>query len=596
MLGLAEELFQKEKNQRFSNYFWPFLEELRELKIFSDHDVIIAEKSLGKDCSEAMAAFFLYLFQAARKGHVCVLLNEEFCNPQPLDLWTQRYLEEFGENCKERLKIVSDKYIKLLFQGLKQWKERDFTVANRQIFKEENQHYYFSKNWSIEGNLIKSVQKFSRSIPLLSIDENGIENELKELESSSILLAEQAAVIRTASKQTLNFLIGGPGTGKTYTAAHLVRLLSEYVECRGNYFQVAMAAPTGKAAAQLQASLNRFLPDSEIQAQTLHKLLDVSKRKRGELRLLDADLILVDEASMIDIQIMSYLFSALKPGSRLLLIGDPHQLPPVEIGGAFLALLSSAENLQPLAKCMRAEFQTIVSLSDAINTGDCKAAVHWTKTERSVVDFYPLKSDRDILKLAERHHVFESFQSPHEALSSLEESRFLSPLRKGVFGVDRVNDLLFEELRKKRKRSEAIWIPIMILRNHYGLGLFNGQMGVLLASSHGTSPEQIQGSRDAFAYFLAGNDEGIRKIPAVLLPEFEWAFCISVHKSQGSEFQHVLFLLPDGAEVFGRELLYTGVTRAKKKLTLIGEDAVFESMVAQKSTHVSAMASRMQKE
>jgi len=157
----------------------------------------------------------------------------------------------------------------------------------------------------------------------------------------------------------------------------------------------------------------------------------------------------------------------------------------------------------------------------------------------------------------------------------------LTPLRKGLLGIDVLNQLFFEAALSRSSRSNCFFAPIMIQNNDHRSGLFNGEVGLLVKTRPATGHFQHKLNQNDYAVFASksGEAQDVRKIPALLLPKFDYAYCLSIHKSQGSEFDHVLLLLPEGAEQFGREALYTGVTRARQKLEVWGNGVIIQRMI-----------------
>lgn len=357
------------------------------------------------------------------------------------------------------------------------------------------------------------MQKKLENIPLSSspCDEPPLNKGLLEGQRKAILFA-------LCSSFTL--LTGGPGTGKSFTIAELIK---SYRALFGPDKLIALAAPTGKATQHLQPLLEG-LP---IKLATLHRLLDVYKQPLLEPEdkvPLIYDLIVIDEASMIDLPLMARLLTHLKKGAKLVLVGDPEQLPPVGFGQPFIDLLALyPDHVKRLTECLRSDRKEILELAAAIRAG-----------QEPVL---PLLAWPPLLEPVHYGSTIE------EALSRQGESRILTPLVEGPFGSRQLSAKLF--------RQNPGIAPIIVTENDFKQGLYNGQLGV----------------RDATkAYFKTST--GIQSFMLADLPAFELAYAISVHKAQGSEFDDVFLILPPGSEAFGKELLYTAVTRAKKRLRL----------------------------
>ena len=382
----------------------------------------------------------------------------------------------------------------------------------------EKNRIYLRRNWECEYRFLTHMKRFKSQLPSYTLPLTWLEAELDKEQ----LNFEQKRAILKAAKGSLTLITGGPGTGKTYTAATLIRLFSE-----GGLKEIAVAAPTGKATANLRASLGLIAEKCTIK--TLHSLL--------KSEWLYADLILVDESSMIDAELMAKLFSAVKPGARLVLLGDKDQLPPIESGNFFADLAQDQHLVSELKTCLRIELQEIIDLASQVKNG-------------IPITAHPLPNLKELVG-----------QIVHERID------VLTPLRKGPYGVDHLNKLLYVEHQKRGAKE----IPIIITVNDAYLELFNGDTGLL-------------NQEERIAYFSDG-----RQFAEHLLPHYEYAYVLSVHKSQGSEYEKVLILLPEGSEVFGREMLYTAITRAKKQMTLLAHEGVVEKVVKGHYTRFSGV-------
>lgn len=416
---------------------------------------------MAPEGSESLQRFLANLLKAAREGHLCFPLETGMKLPSYL--------------LKEAL-------------------------------VEKEGHVYLRRNWECEQKFLNHLVRLKNEMPDLVVP--------IEFRLNSSLEPEQKKAILNASKRSLSLICGGPGTGKTFTAATLIRSFLPYLE-------VVVAAPTGKAASNLRRSLEGL-----CMVQTLHSLL--------KKRYLTADLVVVDEASMIDAEMMASLFSAIKEGARLVLIGDKDQLPPVESGNFFSELAGEKELVTMLGRCLRAELQEIVEMAQAVKRGE-------------EVPFSPLP---------ELKYIVEAVLERGACV--------LTPLRHGPWGVQRLNRLLLKEhLLGGGKR-----FPIMIRVNDPILDLYNGDIGELI-------PEEKK------ACF------GEREIPEYQLPHYEYAYVLSVHKSQGSEYDEVIILLPEGSEVFGRQMLYTAVTRAKKRVEIYASEGVLSQILSKREHRFS---------
>jgi exodeoxyribonuclease V alpha subunit len=408
----------------------------------------------------------------------------------------------------------------------------------------------------------------------------------------------QRVAAQTALTQQFTVIAGGPGTGKTTTVARILALLIEQAGTETPV--ILLAAPTGKAAMRLKLSLAEsaeLLPLSESvlsvlprEVVTIHRLLGAMPG-RSEFRYhrenpLPCDVLVVDEASMIDLPLMARLLDALRVDARVILLGDRDQLASVEAGAVlsdFCAGSSpgiSTRAGQPaivhLTKSYRFPDESgIGRLSRLINAGDGEAVLDLLKS-----GLYPDVCWRQpppagafagtlMEAAAQGYAAYAGSKSPVEALDALDRFRVLAPHREGRHGVGNLNRLIESGLSRSVRAGLPFCLrkPVMVTSNNYYLGLYNGDTGIMSATEAGEGTE---------VYFPAPEvGDGVRRISTLRLPRFETAFALTVHKTQGSEFDNVLLILPDQmSEVLSRELLYTAVTRARKRVEIWGDEEV----------------------
>ncbi|WP_035373119.1 exodeoxyribonuclease V subunit alpha [Pseudoduganella violaceinigra] len=439
----------------------------------------------------------------------------------------------------------------------------------------------------------------------------------------------QKIACAVAARGALAVITGGPGTGKTYTVARLLALLFAVEGAHAGQLRVALAAPTGKAAARLkqaiddaldklEASLGGALPLRALAermggARTLHSLLgarpDTRAFRHNAGNPLDVDVLIVDEASMVHLEMMAALLDALPAGARLILLGDKDQLASVEAGSVLGDLCHDAQaggyGTATAAFVAAASGQTIPSeflgnagalaqqtvmlrqsrrfggpigqLALAVNSGDAEAA-------RAVLRaggggqllWNEAAQPEDMLRLAtEGYRPFLALvrqgrgAASHDAwaagvLQAFEGFRLLCAVREGEWGVSGLNEAIAQRLEEqallKRRGDWYVGRPVMVTRNDYATGVYNGDIGLVLPD-----PERPASLR---VYF---SDAGqVRSVLATRLRNVETAFAMTVHKSQGSEFRHTVLVLPrEASSVLARELVYTGITRARERFTLL---------------------------
>lgn len=512
------------------------LETLFQKNYFSYVDLAFAEKFSVDEDEKALLA---YLFLASRKGHLTIHVGETL-SPDPTS-----FLEDDTELCG-------------LIASIKRAVLKAPQIVQRGSF------YYLKSNFENEQKFLTLIHDLRSQKPEILID---IQNEISGL---PLLPLQKKAVIH-AVENSFTVLVGGPGTGKTYTAAHF---LAHFWKCLSNekkaHFEVAIAAPTGKAASHLQMGLKKILKDetlfSHLESSTLHSLLGIRQERdlfQEAPKFLTHDLVIVDESSMIDVKVMLQLLSSMKKGARLLLIGDPYQLPPVEAGSLFADLCDVVDPIE-LQECMRSELHEIITLASKIKNESPNQVIEYMKETDVLIEC----SEESLLKLVE-----EKFYIPkNDDYTHFLKFRMLSPLRKGCFGVDTFNQLCFKRLKEKSKGKFVA--PILLTESDYKNELFNGETGLLIFNQDGKPNHAVFGSRE-----IAFKD----------LPRFEYAYLLSVHKSQGSEFDEVLLLMPEGASHFGKELFYTAVTRAKKKIQVVGKLPVLQACLQKNSRRFSSI-------
>lgn len=450
-----------------------------------------------------------------------------------------------------------------------------------------------------------------------------------------------AAAVAISSRTAV--ISGGPGTGKTTTVA---RILAALVQSASEPMLIELAAPTGKAAARLTESLGEAIAQLDLtdaqrammpdQAKTLHRLLgaqpDSRRLRHHQKNPLMSDVLIVDEASMIDLPMMAALIDALPEKAILILLGDKDQLASVEAGAVLGDICRFAEagytpqrrqmleamtgcvlpdkspeypvNVQDHLCLLRKSFRFdagsgIGQLATAVNNGDVRETMAVLRGQRSDVRYVPLEDEDGYAQvLTDTMKAYQPFLSrvkqhaePAAVLEAFSQFRLLCALREGPFGVEGLNErierLLHQQGHIRRPvihRHRAYHgKPVMISRNDSPLGLFNGDIGIMLT-------DENHELRVCFRL----PDGTIKSIRPNRLPAHETAYVMTVHKSQGSEFAHTALVLPvQPSPLVSRELLYTALTRAKQFLTIYSREECVKRAVKTPTQRYSGLSERL---
>lgn len=450
--------------------------------------------------------------------------------------------------------------------------------------KGEERRIYSSIYYYLELNTAKMLHDLS--VPY-EIDEIILDHRLKKLEKNSNLQLDdmQREAVKEAARNGVFILTGGPGTGKTTAINMMIR----YFDSEG--YDILLAAPTGRAA-------KRMTEATGYEARTIHRLLEVNGNpeaetkngfERNEMNPLEADVIIIDEMSMVDIHLMHALLRAVPVGTRLIFVGDANQLPSVGPGSVLKDMLSSGcFPTVVLERIFRqAQESDIVMNAHKIQKGEPVLLDNKSR------DFFFLKRMDPNVIIAVLLQLVQK-KLPKYVDASPYDIQVLTPMRKGNLGVERLNEILQKYLnpadpsKNEKQYGDRIFREgdkIMQIRNNYqleweittkygipvdkGTGVFNGDMGIVRIVNTYNETLTVE------------YEEGKKVIyPFELLDELEHAYAVTIHKSQGSEYPAVVMPILTGPELLmNRNLLYTAVTRAKKCVTIVGNDQMVQSMI-----------------
>ena len=505
------------------------------------------------------SGIFYTLLQSVQEGHV--------------------YLEE---------NVLSERAAQLLEVELKDIEKylMDLAMAKKVVLKQDGEkvRVYPAQYYYMEMNTARMLKELN-----INYDEPDdlIRRRIDKLEeeTESTLDEQQKRAVAEAVKHGIFILTGGPGTGKTTTINAMIRyFLSEGMDIR-------LAAPTGRAA-------KRMTETTGYEAQTIHRLLEVNGSPeesskggfgRNQDNPLETDVVIIDEMSMVDLALMHALLSSVVPGTRVIFVGDRNQLPSVGPGKVLQDLIEShAFPVMMLTRIFRqAQESDIVVNAHRINAGE------EVRLDNKSRDFFFLKrQDADVIISVILTLIQKKL--PRYVKAKMTDIQVLAPMKKGLLGVERLNRILQQYLNppsvKKQEKEYGerlfrVGDKVMQTKNNYqleweiatkyglvvdkGVGVFNGDIGIVTAIH--TYDETVSVEFD---------EKTKVKYPFKMLDELELAYAITIHKSQGSEYPAVVIpLLAGPRQLYCRNLLYTAVTRAKKCVTLVGNETVFREMI-----------------
>ena len=418
---------------------------------------------------------------------------------------------------------------------------------------------------------------------------------------------EQQRAIEIALTRRFALVTGGPGTGKTHGVARILTALAQAAHAQGERLRIALAAPTGKAAARLGESLRAQLAKLDLpeavaaqlprDAQTVHRLLGISpwrlQPRFDRTAPLPFDVVVVDEVSMVDLPLMAKLVTAIPESARLILLGDPDQLSAVEAGNVLGALVDAA-NTGALGDCHVALTRshrfgaesTLGALATSITHGDAEAALRALARTDTVALVEDAPPTRLVDGAAEAYRPIIDASDHATALHAARGFRVLTALRHGTSGCLALDRAIAQRMQRMlgTRADEKWWRGrlVLVTANRPELGLFNGDTGVVWPEADGSLK----------VWFEAGDGTPRAFAPAVL-PPHEGAFAMTVHKAQGSEFERVALVTGPDSAVLTRELLYTGVTRARSGLALYSTPETLQRGIANRTFRMSGLADRL---
>lgn len=447
----------------------------------------------------------------------------------------------------------------------------------------EGDHVYLQRYWRAEQRISETL---TDRIGHLSLGGHRPDVDLS-------LDAVQRTAVESVMVNRVTIITGGPGTGKTHTIAHVLRALNGP---GGSGPSVALAAPTGKAAARMKQAiaLSGVFPSDEtggvdrMEATTLHRLLGpvpgtVTTFRRNAESLLPHDVVIVDESSMVDVAMLDALLKALRPDARLVLVGDADQLASVAAGNALADLVSS--QVVPTVRLSHNYRNRggIPLLAQAIRDGDAHRVDELLVQQGDLHRFEVGDRLPELVRewLADWGASVRKAAAAGDitrALSAVERVRVLCAHRRGRFGVEQWSSHVMTQVRPGRGPF-PLGQPMMVTKNHVAPGLYNGDTGVVV---------------DLAGEVRVAFENDIVVAPDRLGTEAVAAYCLTIHKAQGSQFGRVVVVLPDAqSRILTRELLYTAVTRARSEVAIVGSREALHAALERRISRPSGLASRL---
>lgn len=554
----------------------------------------ISRKETGQNALISLTAGLLT--EAVAQGHVC------------LNLWQ---LPECASPLKAFLPDDPETWAAELQAAKTIGKPGDYTPM---VLTDDGLLYLY-RYWLDERDVATAIR--SRLQAVTELNHETLNQALVDWANPIDGIDWQKVGVAMALSRHLAVISGGPGTGKTTIVLKILQCLEQ----QSADLRIGLAAPTGKAAARLQQSISKH---QVVEVKTLHRLLGVTEHndqgRYNAERPLPLDVLIIDEASMIDISLMAKLMRAMPAKARLILLGDSQQLASVE-SGAVLANLSESEqgaftadfvtqfpslglsatadenpsalltdSFVRLQHSYRFDKDSLVGqLAEHVNAGDAETAIELLSGQPETIWQRP--DERNLLNvLSAGYKAFidavEAKASPLDIIQAFDQFRVLAALKQGPQSVISVNRLMTRFLAQKGWRTNQTFYsgrPIMITQNDYRQQLFNGDIGVILRDHDG----QLK------ACFYFG--EQLRWVGLNRLPAHETVFAMTVHKSQGSEFDAVSILLPEEiSPILNRELLYTAITRAKRSISVLATEHAVRHTIHSRHQRESGLKHQLQ--
>ena len=491
-------------------------------------------------------------------------------------------------NCRVQKENLYTYCRELLGVSTEELEENIIELKVKNQIVEENDWIYLSAFYQAEQNIAERIQILQISNNVKKIE--NIQKELKKIEKNSdIELSEkQKEAVEAINENNVCIITGGPGTGKTT----IIKAIIDLYEKHGK--KVALCAPTGRAAKRMTETTGK-------EAKTLHRLLEIGKMEEEnkiesvnyEIAPLDADVVIVDEMSMVDVFLMNYLMKALYQGTKLVLVGDIDQLPSVGPGSILKDMINSEKiTTITLNKIFRqAAKSKIILNSHRVNEGEKFLSKEDIENEELNEDFFFINEVSQEKMLSQIISLCNGRLAKYGDYDFFKNIQVITPTKKGMLGTKELNKSLQKYLNPENESllekqvGDIVFREkdrVMQIKNNYdifwekenekyetGMGVFNGELGIIERINEEEKMLQIRFDDEKVAWYQYAD-----------LDQIEHSYSITIHKAQGSEFDVVIMCIPPSSPMLlTRNLLYTGMTRAKKMLIVIGNNNVIEFML-----------------
>ncbi len=520
-------------------------------------------ENLGKKRFETLIAF---LSQQQHQGHTCIEISDA----------DKKLLLDSGFSCE--IPANSPQSFPLVI--------------------EENR-LYLQRYWAYEDRLAKKIKQLAQ----ITLDTPDLDNLLDRYFPVTATQTDwQREATKIAYQQAFTIITGGPGTGKTTTVCKTLAVLQELAD---KPLLIALSAPTGKAAMRLQEAvaqnlavldcperIKQHMPHTAI---TLHRLLGANPLspnfKHNSASTLVFDLIVVDEASMVDLALMSKLIDALKPSARLILLGDKDQLSSVESGAVLADMIAGLPNNTVELKLSYRFDDGIKQFADAVNRQDHEAAWRILTGNDETIELldqnqlmpYILRRREEYARLVKSKADFT------EIYRTFTQFQVLCANRHGLNGAlaisARVEHELFGDFRQFGVTQWYPGRPVIVTHNNPAMHLYNGDIGICLPD--------LEYNGNLMVFFLRPDGSVKKHLPS-RMPSCESVFAMTIHKSQGSEFDEALIVLPETSNpVLSKELLYTAITRTKRRVKIVADKPIFNVALNSKVERITGLVKKL---